>query len=53
MASVVDKPKPIELCLERIQSSAQDRYVRCTAQVGRELGLALGVDGRMLWCSAP
>jgi hypothetical protein len=50
MADVGDKPKPIELCLERIQSSAADRYVRCTAQVGRELGLALGIDGRILWC---
>ena len=27
-----------------------DRYVRCTAQVGRAMGLALGIDGRILWC---
>jgi hypothetical protein len=50
MANVTDKPKPIELCLERVGSASDERYVRCTAQVGRELGLALGVDGRILWC---
>ena len=50
MANVVDKPRPIELCLERVRPASTDRYVRCTAQVGRELGLALGVDGRILWC---
>ncbi len=44
------KPRPIELCLERIQPASAERYVRCTAQVGRELGLALGIDGRILWC---
>jgi hypothetical protein len=44
------KPRPIELCLERLQSPSVERYVRCTAQVGRELGLALGIDGRILWC---
>jgi hypothetical protein len=50
MTNLANKPKPIELCLERIQSSESDRYVRCTAQVGRELGLGLGIDGRILWC---
>jgi len=50
MANVADKPRPIELCLERIGSASAARYVRCTAQVGRELGLALGIDGRILWC---
>ncbi len=50
MANAVDKPRPIEICLERVGSSSADRYVRCTAQVGRALGLALGVDGRILWC---
>jgi hypothetical protein len=50
MANVADRPKPIELCLERVEPPSSDRYVRCTAQVGRELGLALGIDGRILWC---
>jgi hypothetical protein len=50
MASASDKPRPIEICLERVGSLSADRYVRCTAQVGRALGLALGVDGRILWC---
>jgi hypothetical protein len=49
MANPTGTPRPIELCLERVGSSSADRYVRCTAQVGRELGLALGVDGRILW----
>jgi hypothetical protein len=49
MANVIEKPRPIELCLERVRSSSADRYVRCTAQVGRAMGLALGVDGRILW----
>jgi hypothetical protein len=44
------KSRPIELCLERIQPPSAERYVRCTAQVGRALGLALGIDGRILWC---
>ena len=50
MINPAAKPKPIELCLERVQSGDGDRYVRCTAQVGRELGLALAIDGRILWC---
>ena len=50
MANVTGKPRPIELCLERLGSSSAERYVRCTAQVGRALGLALGIDGRILWC---
>ena len=50
MTNAAAKPKPIELCLERVQSADGDRYVRCTAQVGRELGLALAIDGRILWC---
>jgi hypothetical protein len=50
MASIIDRPRPIELCLERVGSSAVDRYVRCTAQVGRARGLGLGLDGRILWC---
>jgi hypothetical protein len=50
MANLGEKTRPIELCLERIQPSSPERYVRCTAQVGRELGLALGIDGRILWC---
>jgi hypothetical protein len=50
MANVADKPRPIELCMERMGSASAERYVRCTAQVGRELGLALGIDGRILWC---
>ena len=50
MPNPTAKPRPIELCLERVQSSSAARYVRCTAQVGRALGLALAVDGRILWC---
>jgi hypothetical protein len=50
MANVGEKTRPIELCLERILPPSAERYVRCTAQVGRELGLALGIDGRILWC---
>jgi len=50
MASVIPKARPIELCLERLGSPTRERYVRCTAQVGRALGLALGIDGRILWC---
>lgn len=50
MANVTDKPRPIEICLERLGGSSADRYVRCTAQIGRALGLALGIDGRVLWC---
>ena len=50
MVNNLDKPKPIELCLERLGTPSVDRYVRCTAQVGRAMGLALGIDGRILWC---
>lgn len=50
MSDVPRTSKPIALCLERVASSSADRYVRCTAQIGRALGLALGMDGRILWC---
>ena len=43
--------KPIALCIERAGASEDERYVRCTARPGREAGLALGVDGSILWCA--
>jgi hypothetical protein len=50
MAHMTTRSKPMALCLERLAGADEDRYVRCTAQVGRELGLALGTGGRILWC---
>ena len=42
--------KPIALCLEREATDTDARYVRCTARPGRESGLAIGLDGSILWC---
>jgi hypothetical protein len=42
--------RPIALCIERVQSVDNDRYLCCTARPGREAGLALGLDGAILWC---
>ncbi|MBN2194859.1 MAG: hypothetical protein JW751_18730 [Polyangiaceae bacterium] len=44
-------PKPISLCLERLDPATKGRYFRCTARSGREAGLALSPSGRILWCS--
>jgi hypothetical protein len=41
--------KPIALCLEREATGDEARYVRCTARPGRKAGLAIGLDGSILW----
>ena len=46
--------KPIALCIERLCMESRgatdnERYVRCTARVGRKAGLALGLDGSIRW----
>ena len=41
--------KPIALCIEREGATEDQRYVRCTARVGRKAGLALGLDGSIRW----
>ena len=43
--------KAIAVCIERQAAPGADRFIRCTARSGREAGLALGVDGSILWCS--
>jgi len=43
--------KAISLCLERVADSEGERFIRCTARSGRDAGLAIGLDGSILWCS--
>ncbi len=45
-----DERTPIALCLEKLGASPDERYTRCTARSGRLAGLAIGIDGAILWC---
>ena len=52
MRTAFAKPKPLLLCLERLADGSLERFVRCTAKPGRERGLAIGLDGSILWCDS-
>jgi len=44
-------PILLELCLEEVDSTADDRFIRCVAVPGGERGLALDPDGKVRWMS--
>jgi hypothetical protein len=42
-------PTPLELCLEEVDSTTEERFVRCVALPGGEAGLALDREGTVRW----
>ncbi|MDD5307852.1 MAG: hypothetical protein PHU25_11080 [Deltaproteobacteria bacterium] len=43
--------KPITLCVELENNPDSERYYKCTAQVGRDKGLTIQLDGTIGWCA--